>query len=93
MKKIKCMIGFLEVDKNQNEALIEFLVKNKIQFHVIKANDEYIKENLKLESDKDKYKNAWDELKEDCKEIEKDNDCVLFSRLDELEQKHGIGVV
>lgn len=52
MEKIKYMIEFLEVDKNQNEALFEFLVENKIQFQVIKANDEYRKENLKLESDK-----------------------------------------
>lgn len=50
-------------------------------------------EILNKHKDKEnKYKNAWEELKEDCKEIEKDNDCVLFSRLEQLEKKHGIGV-
>jgi pyrrolidone-carboxylate peptidase len=37
------------------------------------------------------YKKAWEELKEDCREVEKDNDYILYERLQQLEQKYGIG--
>ena len=37
------------------------------------------------------YKNAWEELKEDCREVEEDNDYILYERLQQLEQKYGIG--
>lgn len=54
----------------------------KEQFHIVY---DYIKE---LEN----FKNAWEELKQDCKEVEKDDDCVLFSRLEQLERIYGIEV-
>lgn len=37
------------------------------------------------------YKNVWEELKEDCREVEKANDYILYERLQQLEQKYGIG--
>jgi hypothetical protein len=33
----------------------------------------------------------WEELKEDCREVEKANDYILYERLQQLEQKYGIG--
>jgi cation transport regulator ChaB len=40
---------------------------------------------------KNKYKEAWEELKEDCREVEENNDYILYERLQQLEQKYGIG--
>ena len=42
-------------------------------------------------SELEKYKNAWNELKDDCREVEKDNDYILFKRLEQLEKKYNIG--
>ena len=66
-----------EINNNANN--IEYWKKEYLELS--KENEELLK-----------FKNAWEELKEDCKEIEKDNDCVLFSRLEQLEKKHGIEV-
>lgn len=46
---------------------------------------------LDLQQENQQYKNAWEELKEDCREIEKANDYILYERLQQLEQKYGIG--
>ncbi len=56
----------------------------KIGESIMKILDKY--------KEQDKYKNAWNELKEDCREVEKDNDYILYERLQQLEQKHNIGV-
>lgn len=51
--------------------------------------DDVFKENEKLLN----FKNAWEELKEDCREAEKANDYILYERLQQLEQKNNIGGV
>ncbi|HHX70781.1 MAG TPA: hypothetical protein GX708_22365 [Gallicola sp.] len=45
----------------------------------------------KLQQENQQYKNAWEELKNDCREVEKANDYILYERLQQLEKKYNIG--
>lgn len=64
-----------------------YIDEDNMHFEVAEININTLFKILDKHKDKeDKYKNAWEELKEDCKEIEKDNDTVLFSRLEQLEK-------
>lgn len=82
IEEIKWLIKTLKtITENLNNiANIENITDYEFTYDKIFNRIREIENNLDKYKDQDK--NAWEELKEDC---------VLFSRLDELEQKHNIG--
>ena len=51
-ENIKFLIEFINVEDIQTNNLFNYLVENKIKFNVIKANDDYLKdENLQQEDE------------------------------------------
>lgn len=52
---------------------------------VVNMINELLNGYKKLQQENQQYKNAWEELKEDCREVEEDNDYILYERLQQLE--------
>lgn len=77
------------------ESIMKILDKYKKQEMFLNERIDTLKDTqlkqLNKISELEKYKNAWEELKEDCREVEKANDYILYERLQQLEQKYGIG--